>query len=121
MLDLFRHMVRQKNTLVEPSQKPVIMHSLAIAFCTGAAAFVPPTVYMPRPVPARSHVQLNFFDDMSRQLQQMMAPPPTLKDAVEMCRDEESSGCTLEMCASSALERWRSNVYSRAQTLSAQA
>merc|ERR550514_823337 len=41
--------------------------------------------------------QMNFFDDLQKQFSKMMAAPPTLGEAFEMCRDDESSGCTVEM------------------------
>ena len=44
---------------------------------------------------------MNFFDDMQANMQstfnKMFAQPPTLDEAELYCRDEESTGCTIEM------------------------
>ena len=45
----------------------------------------------------RVAVQMNFFDDMQVQFQSMFKAPPTLEEAELYCRDDESSGCTIEM------------------------
>jgi len=41
--------------------------------------------------------QMNFFDDMQAKVQGMFKARPTLEEAEALCRDEESSGCTIEM------------------------
>ena len=65
----------------------------------GFNAYVPlprtSVVNMPRAVAA----EMNFFDDMQAKFQEMMAPPPTLEEAELYCRDDESVGCTVDMCA----------------------
>ena len=42
-------------------------------------------------------VQMNFFDDMQAQFQSMFKAPVTIEEAELYCRDDESSGCTVEM------------------------
>merc|ERR1719263_291263 len=47
---------------------------------------------------------MNMIDDwmkgndiLARNFRKMMAQPPSAEDIAELCRDEESSGCTLDM------------------------
>ena len=67
-----------------------------------APAFVPPTVMLTPHTQARATaVNMNFFDDMMDNMKKFMDPDagPTYEEAVELCRDDESVGCTVEMCA----------------------
>lgn len=69
---------------------------------TAVAGFAPTIRLAPRtvaPVSVVSPIQMNFFDDMQRNFAKMMGQDaPSIDEAMEMCRDDESSGCTLEMC-----------------------
>ena len=51
--------------------------------------------------PARAAVSMNFFDDMSDMFQGAFGKKsmPTLEEAEMYCMDDESSGCTVDMCA----------------------
>ena len=46
----------------------------------------------------------NFFDDAERMFKQMFDPKPTLEEAMMYCRDDESNGCTVDMCACSCTQ-----------------
>lgn len=73
-----------------------------LAITIGALAFTPTSVVQPRSVVVQMRTgppSMNFFDDMQTNFKKMMQQPPSLDEAVELCRDDESTGCTLEMCA----------------------
>ena len=67
--------------------------------CAASFAFSPVSLAPQRSAisHARAVPTMNFFDDLQANLKSMMTPPPSLDEAFEMCRDEESNGCTVDM------------------------
>merc|ERR1719240_1923071 len=75
---------------------------LLLLSLTEMLAFVPTARFIPAPakaIVAPVSVQMNFFDDMQANFMKMMGldATPSYEEAVYMCRDDESSGCTVDM------------------------
>jgi hypothetical protein len=73
-----------------------------------ALTVVGPSFVLPIAPVAKSAVRvdtpvMSFWDDikgndyLARNWRKMMTPQPTQQEIEELCRDDESSGCTLEM------------------------